>query len=193
MKVVVIYAHPNPMSFNAAIAAVVKEELGKKGAEVRFKDLYAMNWNPVLCAGDFEAYHKGTIPEDIKKEQTDISWADAVIMICPVWWYSVPAMLKGYIDRVFSVGFAYEYTQTGPRGRLTGKSGLIITTSGADERAAQQTGMVNLIEKSFVNAVFSFSGFADYRYKNFFAVPTVSDEERKAMLTELRQLIQNYM
>lgn len=90
MKVVVIYAHPNPMSFNAAIAAVVREELEKKGAEVRFKDLYAMNWNPVLSARDFEGYHKGNITEDIRIEQTDISWADAVIMICPVWWTQYP-------------------------------------------------------------------------------------------------------
>jgi NAD(P)H dehydrogenase (quinone) len=193
MNVVVIYAHPNPMSFNAAIAAVVREELEKKGAEIKFKDLYAMNWNPVLSAGDFEGYYKGTIADDIKTEMTDISWADAVIMICPVWWYSVPAILKGYIDRVFSAGFAYEPSATGPRGMLSGKNALLITTSGADERAAQQNGMVDLITKSFVNAVFGFSGFAGYQHKNFFAVPTVSDNERKEMLTELRQLIQNYI
>ena len=109
MKVVVIYAHPNPMSFNAAIAAAVREELEKKGAKIKFKDLYAMNWNPVLSAAEFESHQKGTVTEDIKTEQTDISWADAVIMICPIWWTSVPAILKGYIDRVFSIGFAYEY------------------------------------------------------------------------------------
>ena len=192
MKVVVIYAHPNPMSFNSAIMTVVKEELEKKSAEVKVKDLYAMNWNPVLGTKDFEGYHKGILPEDIKAEQADISWADAVIMICPVWWYSVPAILKGYIDRVFSIGFAYEYTATGPRGMLTGKKALVITTSGADESTAQQTGMVDLITKSVVNPIFGFSGFAQYQYKNFFAVPTVSDNERKQMLTDLRQLINKF-
>jgi NAD(P)H dehydrogenase (quinone) len=192
MKAVVIYAHPNPMSFNAALAAVVREELKKKGAEVRFKDLYAMNWNPVLSARDFEGYHKGKVTEDIRKEQTDISWADAVILICPVWWTSVPAILKGYIDRVFSIGFAYAYTETGPRGLLKGKNALLITTSGTDEQTSQQNGMRDLITKSVANAVFGFSGFADYKHKNFFAVPTVSDHERKEMLTYLRQLIQNF-
>ena len=193
MKVVLIYAHPNPMSFNAAIAAVVREELEKRGAEIKFKDLYAMNWNPVLSAGEFEGHQKGIITEDIKTEQTDISWADAVIMICPVWWTSVPAILKGYIDRVFSIGFAYEYAATGPRGMLNGKNALLITTSGADEHAAQQDGMMDLITKSFVYAVFGFSGFAGLQHKNFFAVPTVSNNERKEMLTELRQFIQNYI
>jgi NAD(P)H dehydrogenase (quinone) len=192
MKVIVIYAHPNPMSFNAAIAEVVKEELEKKGAEVKSKDLYAMNWNPVLSARDYEGFHKGNVPEDIKTEQADISWADAVILIAPVWWYSVPAILKGYIDRVFSIGFAYEYTPTGPRGMLTGKNALVITTSGAEERNAQQTGMVDLISRSFVNCVFEFSGFDGHQYKNFFAVPSVTDNERKAMLSEMRQIIKNF-
>ena len=193
MKAVVIYAHPNPMSFNSAIAEVVREELEKNGAQVKFKDLYAMNWNPVLSAKDFEGYHKGNLSEDIKTEQADISGADVLIMVSPVWWYSIPAILKGYIDRVLSIGFAYEYTPTGPRGMLTGKKALLITTCGADERTAQQGGLVDEITKSVVNSVFGFSGFAEYKYKNFFAVPTVSDKERKEMLAELRQLIQNYV
>jgi NAD(P)H dehydrogenase (quinone) len=192
MKVVVIYAHPNPLSFNAAIAAVVKEELGKKSAEVKFKDLYAMNWNPVLSAQDFEGIQKGTIPEDIKTEQADISWADAVIVICPVWWTSVPAILKGYIDRVFTNGFAYEYSAAGVKGLLNGKNALLITTSGSDEESNQQSGMVELITKSVAYAVFGFSGFAKCDHTNFFAVPTASDNERQEMLTELRQLINKF-
>lgn len=190
MKAVVVYAHPNPMSFNAAIAAVVREELEKKKVEVKFKDLYAMKWNPVLSGSDFEGYHRGGIAEDVKLEQADIDQAGLLVMIAPVWWYSVPAILKGYIDRVFSIGFAYEYTSSGPRGKLSGKQGLLITTSGADERQNQRTGMTDLIKKSVADSLFGFSGFAGYQYKNFFAVPTVSDEGRKAMLGELRQFVQ---
>ncbi|OPX84135.1 MAG: Glutathione-regulated potassium-efflux system ancillary protein KefF [Pelotomaculum sp. PtaB.Bin104] len=193
MKVVLIYAHPDPRSFNAAIAAVVREELEKIGAEIKFKDLYAMHWNPVLSAKDYAGYDNGTTAEDIKAEQTDISWADVIIMICPVWWNSVPAILKGYIDRVFSIGFAYEFTASGPRGMLNGKKALLITTSGVDKHAAEQSGMMELINKSLVDAVFGFSGFAGYQHKNFFAVPTVSDNERQEMLTELRQFIQNFI
>lgn len=191
MKAVVLYAHPNPMSFNSAIAAVVREELEKKGVEVKFKDLYAMNWNPVLSGKDFEGFHRGSLPEDIKREQADIKGADLVVMIAPVWWYSIPAILKGYVDRVFSIGFAYEYTSTGPRGLLTGKKAMVITTSGADERTAKASGLVDIITNSVVKSIFGFSGFAEYNYKNFFAVPTVSDQERKDMLTELHQMIQN--
>lgn len=189
MNVLVIYAHPNPMSFNAAIVKVVQEELEKKKAVVKVKDLYAMNWNPVLSSEDFQGLHSGQIPADIKQEQADVTWADVVIMIAPVWWHSVPAILKGYIDRVFTVGFAYEYTQTGPRGLLNGKKALVITTSGADEQTAQQTGMIRDLNNALVGAVFGFSGFAEFNNKNLFAVPTVSDEQRKQMLVEIRSTV----
>lgn len=191
MKTLVIYSHPNPKSFNAAILGVVKEELGKKGAEVKVKDLYAMNWSPVLSGSDFQQFLAGKAPEDIAREQADVSWADALIFVSPIWWYSFPAMLKGYIDRVFSQGFAYEYTQTGPRGLLQGKRAFIITTTGADESIANHTGMMNAINTSIVNGIFSFCGFAGAKYKNCFAVPMVSDEDRKGMLEEVREFVRN--
>lgn len=192
MKAVVIYAHPNPVSFVAAVVTVVEEELLNKGVEVRIKDLYGMNFNPVLSEEDFRGYHTGNLIQDIKQEQDDIAWADIVVMVAPVWWYSVPAMLKGYIDRVFSLGFAYEYTSNGPRGMLTGKKGLLITTSGADEKTAKATGMLDAIEDSLGKGLFGFSGFAEHRYKNLFAVPTVSDADRKEMLTQIRELTRNF-
>ncbi|HEX3011259.1 MAG TPA: NAD(P)H-dependent oxidoreductase [Syntrophomonadaceae bacterium] len=192
MNAVVIYAHPNPVSFVAAVVTVVEEGILGKGAQVKVKDLYGMNFNPVLGEEDFRAFHTGNMPEDIRQEQEDIAWADLVVMISPVWWYSVPAMLKGYIDRVFSLGFAYEYTSNGPRGMLTGKKGLLITTSGADEKTAKATGMLDAIENSLVKGLFGFSGFAEYRYKNLFAVPTVSDTDRKQMLAQVRELIKSY-
>jgi len=188
MKSVILLAHPNPMSFNAAIAKVAQEELEKKG-EVKFKNLYEMNFNPVLTREDFEGYHTGKTTADIKQEQDHIAWADLLVMVAPVWWFSVPAILKGYVDRVFSIGFAYEYTSTGPRGLLTGKKALVITTSGADEKSATLGGMVEGIRKTFVEGVFGFSGFARYEYHNLFAVPTVSKEEHKQMLTEIRDLV----
>ncbi len=192
MKVLIVYAHPNPLSFNGAISQVVKEEVEKKGGQVKLKDLYAMNWNPVLSENDFQGFHTGSVPEDIKSEQADVSWADMVIMISPIWWYSVPAILKGYIDRVFSIGFAYEYTPNGPQGKLSGKKALLITTSGADEQMAQAGGMIDSIKRSMVDGFFGFSGFSEYKHKNLFAVPVITDQERKQMLTEIRELIKTY-
>ena len=134
MNTLLVYAHPNAQSFNVALVKVIQEEIVKKGAQIKVKDLYAMNWNPVLSQKDFEGYHSGNLPEDINQEQADVAWSDLVIMVSPIWWYSVPAILKGYIDRVFSLGFAYKYTSTGPLGLLKGKKGLFITTSGANQQ-----------------------------------------------------------
>lgn len=192
MNVVIVYAHPNPQSYHAAVAQAVKEEVEKKGWQVKFKDLYAMSWNPVLSQSDFAAFHNGNIPADIMAEQADVSWSDLVIMISPVWWSSVPAILKGYIDRVFSIGFAYEYTPTGPRGKLGGKKALLITGSGTDEQAAQANGLITAIKRTLVDGFFGFCGFAEFKYKNLAAVTVVTDEERKKMLTDIRELIKSY-
>jgi len=191
MNTLLVYAHPNAQSFNAALVKVIQEEIVKKGDQIKVKDLYAMNWNPVLSQKDFEGYHSGNLPEDIRQEQTDVAWADLVIMAAPVWWYSIPAILKGYIDRVFSLGFAYKYTATGPLGLLKGKKGLFITTSGANQQDAEYGGMLKTLDRSLVG-VFTFSGFAEKRLHNLFAVTTVSDEERQQMLTEVRELIRSF-
>ncbi|MBO8158926.1 NAD(P)H-dependent oxidoreductase [Thermosyntropha sp.] len=192
MKALLVYAHPNPLSFNAAIAATVKEELEKKGIEVKVKDLYAMNFNPVLSKADLEGTHTGNVPADIKAEQEDVRNADIIVMVAPIWWYSVPAIMKGYMDRVFSIGFAYEYTESGPRGLLNGKKGLIITTAGADEKTAKETGLDKVVDMGIAQALFGFCGFSEYKSKIFYAVPMVSDEERRNMLSEVRNLIQNF-
>lgn len=192
MNALIVFAHPNPMSFNASLAKVVQEELAGQGAQVKVKDLYAMGWNPVLSSDDFEGYHTGKITPDVQQEQNDVAWADLVVFIGPVWWYSVPAIMKGYVDRVFSLGFAYKYTQTGPQGLLTGKKGLLITTSGADQKTAEAGGMLDVIRKSMADGLFGFSGFSAWEYKNLFAVTTVADEERKQMLTDIRQFVKKF-
>jgi NAD(P)H dehydrogenase (quinone) len=188
MKAVVIFAHPNPESFNAAILGVVREELAKHG-DVKIKDLYAMNWNPVLSNSDFQSFKGGKMPEDIVREQDAITWADLLVFIGPVWWYSVPAIMKGYIDRVFCEGFAYEYGEQGPRGLLNGKRALLITTSDADGQMSKETGMIEAITTTLVDAVFGFCGFDGAKYKNCFAVTAVSDESRQQMLDEIREFV----
>lgn len=189
MKALVLYAHPNPKSFNAAILQTVQEELAGKGAEVKVKDLYAMNWNPVLSASDFTQMLAGQMPDDIAREQADVAWADVIFVIAPFWWFTIPAILKGYMDRVMSQGFAYLQSEQGPRGLLQGKKAAIITTSGADQNVAQHTGMMEAFQTSFVHGVFGFCGFDETRHHNCYAVPLVSDKERQGMLEEIKEFV----
>jgi len=191
MKALVLFGHPNPQSFNGAILGVVKDELQKLGAEVKAKDLYQMRFNPLLTVEDLKGLHSGSTPEDIKKEQVDVAWADVIIMISPVWWYSITSMLRGYIDRVFSHGFAYRYTATGVDGLLKGKKGILVTTSGANKKTDQQYHMTDKIRSIFIDGFFSFCGITDADYINLYDVVGVSDPERKKMLEDLGGFIRD--
>lgn len=191
MKALVIFGHPSPQSYNGAILDRVTSELKQIGADVRVKDLYNMGFNPLLTVDDFKEMHAGNPPADIKSEQEDIQWADAIIMISPVWWVSVTSMLRGYIDRVFSYGFAYQYTASGPEGMLKGKKGLLITTSGSNRQADKHTRMTEIIRNVFVGGFFGFCGITEADYLNLFDVMNVSDEERKQMLDEVAALIKD--
>jgi len=118
MNYLIVYAHPNPKSFNHAIKERVEAKLKKEKKKYSVRDLYAMKWNPVLGGADFEVMQGGKTPEDIKAEQNYIKEADVVIFIHPIWWFGMPAVLKGYVDRVFSYGFAYEVGKEGVKGIL---------------------------------------------------------------------------
>ena len=154
MKVFFVYAHPNPHSLNAQLKDHAIGSLQRAGHEIRVSDLYAMNWKAVADADDFperdkslpleymlasgEAYESGTQSKDIAAELEKLLWADAVILQFPVWWFGFPAILKGWVDRVFAYKFAYGYKGAGNTyrygdGALTGKRALLSVTLGGPD------------------------------------------------------------
>lgn len=191
MKALVVFAHPNPKSFNKAILDTVLAELQNKNAAVRVKDLYASKFNPILTGEDFEQFQAGKVPEDIAAEQADVSWADTLIFIYPIWWVGQPAILKGWIDRVFSYGFAYQVTEEGPVGLLKGKLARVITTSGSSAEVWGQIGVLEALNTVTITGTFNFSGITDASHKNLYGVPYITDADRKAMLEEAGQIIRS--
>ncbi|GAB3299131.1 NAD(P)H-dependent oxidoreductase [Parasphingorhabdus pacifica] len=153
MKVLWVFAHPEQRSLSASLRDAGIDELRARGEEVRLSDLYAMRWNPVVASADFAhdprerlivgdesrcAYTSGELSEDIRVEQEKLAWADAVVFQFPLWWYGMPAILKGWFDRVFVKGFAYGVRENGRtlrygEGRLAGKRGMLLLTAGASE------------------------------------------------------------
>lgn len=188
-KALIIYSHPNPESFNRSVLQAVTGELESKGVEYKVKDLYEMNWNPVLSAKEFQEMQSGVVPEDVRAEQQDVAWADTLIFIYPIWWAEQPAMMKGWLDRVFSEGFAYEVRNGDAKGLLTGKKAVVITTSGGEKWAMKQSGMIDAVEKSMIEGTLNFIGIEDVEYNNLFAVPSATDAEREEMLEDIRQTI----
>lgn len=101
MRALVVYCHPKDDSFTAAVRDVVLARLAAAGAEVRLADLYADGFNPVLTAAEWSGY--GDIPANrlpVAQAVDDLLWCDTLIFVYPTWWYGLPAMLKGWLDRV---------------------------------------------------------------------------------------------
>jgi NAD(P)H dehydrogenase (quinone) len=122
MQHVIVYAHPNPKSFSAAIRDQISDLSQSLGNSVTIRDLYKINFNPVLSGDDFASIQRGVIPSDIKAEQTVIDSAELITLIFPLWWTGYPAILKGWIDRVLLNGFAYQHSpKNGIKPLLTGK------------------------------------------------------------------------
>lgn len=127
MNILVIYSYPNHNSLNAEIFRTVKNNLSKKHT-VKTLDLYAENFNPVLYFDDEHRRKDLDKDPEMEKYRNLISGADHLIFIFPIWWGGMPAILKGFIDRVFARGFAYSYQGKTPVAHLKGKSAWIITT-----------------------------------------------------------------
>lgn len=186
MKTLIVYAHPNPKSFNAAIKETLVSELQAKGHEVKVRDLYAMNFNPVLNVDDFNHYAQKQIPADVKAEQDGITWADHVVFLYPTWWIGMPAILKGYIDRVFTNGFAFSYTENGAEGLLKGKKALVIQTTGQPLDLLKQYNLLSPMEVSVDHGILGFTGIEVITHQFFGGVPYSSDDDRKRMLEEVK-------
>ncbi|OWT79898.1 MULTISPECIES: NAD(P)H-dependent oxidoreductase [unclassified Achromobacter] len=154
MNVLIVYAHPEPRSLNGALKDFAVQHLRAQGHTVQVSDLYAMNWKATLDGADrldrdsaarFDAsldsrhaYENGTQSADIAAEQDKLRWADAVLFQFPLWWFSMPAIMKGWFERVYAYGFGYGVGEHSDRrwgdrygeGMLAGKRAMLVVTTG---------------------------------------------------------------
>lgn len=154
MNILYVFAHPEPKSLSGALKDFAIKRLEENDHHVQLSDLYAMEWKTTLDADDmikkennarFDpsseskfAFEQGLQAADIAFEQEKLRWADIVIFQFPLWWFSMPAIMKGWFDRVYACGFAYgvgEHSDThwGDRygeGRLAGKRAMLVVTTG---------------------------------------------------------------
>ncbi len=162
MKAFIVYAHPEPKSFNAALRDRAREVFEAAGHDVVVSDLYAMDFKPTIDQRDFHspanrdmlqipleqenAHRTGTTAADIAEEQRKLLWADFVLFQFPLWLYSQPAILKGWMERVFSSGFAHEVKAdvAGRRwfekGGLKGRRAMLSLTCAGSDGAFAPTG-----------------------------------------------------
>jgi NAD(P)H dehydrogenase (quinone) len=158
MKNLIIYAHPNPSSLNHFFKQTILESLEESGQEVIVRDLNEINFNPVLSLDDMTGQRMGQVANDVKTEQDFIAWADQIIFVYPIWWTGMPAIMKGYIDRVFSYGFAYRYDQGIQKGLLTGKQTIIVNSHGKSNAEYEAIGMDKALLLTSDTGIFSYCG-----------------------------------
>ncbi len=188
MNVLIIYAHPNPRSFNRAILDAVETTLRERGHAIRIHDLYQMQCRAVLDGEDLLRNWRGDLPADTRREQDAILWARKLVFIYPIWWFGPPAILKGWIDRVFTCKFAFDFGPSGMTGLLTHEKAMVINTLGGDEATYQAQHWHELLVRPMTEGVLGACGIHEVSYRAFYQVPTVTPAERQAMLAEVRTL-----
>ncbi len=194
MRILAVYAHPSPQSFNHSLLQALIEESERKKHQCVVRDLYREKFQPVLSEKDFEAFNHGDIPADIKAEQEEVKNAEVLVFIHPVWWFGFPAILKGWVDRVFSYGFAYGHDSRGVKPLLTGKKALIFNTTGAPRTSGYiETGTEDAMEKLIDVGIYQFVGLEVLLHRMLYQVPTAADEERRAMLEKVRSDLRKFL
>lgn len=157
MNVLIVYAHPEPRSLNGSLRDFTVQRLRRAGHDVMVSDLYAMRWEPSITRADFldqdesrplkvetaskHAFESGTQSPDIAEEQRKLLWADALILQFPMWWFSMPAIMKGWVERVYAYGLAYGVGEHSDRrwgdrygeGTFKGKRAMLVVTTGGWE------------------------------------------------------------
>jgi NAD(P)H dehydrogenase (quinone) len=162
MKVLIVFAHPEPNSFNGAMLRTAEDTLRAPEFELRVSNLHAMEFNPVPGRHDFtsravdevfsyqseqmHAHERGTFADDVRLEQEKLLWADLLILQFPLWWFGMPAILKGWVDRVLAYGFAYGGGRWYDSGVLRDKRGMLALTTGGPASAYAEDGLQGSIE-----------------------------------------------
>ena len=147
MRHLVIAAHPSAKSFNHSVVEAYVTALTKRGHQAACHDLYAMGFNPILSAREIAATGRGKPPRDIRAELSAIRAADVITLTSPLWWRGLPAMLKGYIDRVFSAVFTD--VGEGHQPSLSGKKGAIITTAERSVEELRSSGTLRALKTTY--------------------------------------------
>ncbi|MBJ6364017.1 NAD(P)H-dependent oxidoreductase [Paenibacillus sp. GCM10012307] len=194
MNHLIVYAHSEEGSFNNAILDTVVKALEAKGHDVHVRDLYKLGFDPIFSKADSAALRAGNPPADIKTEQEYLAQADFITFIYPIWWTGLPAIIKGYVDRTFSYGFAYQYNQEGGIDKLfAGKKGAIINTHGTPSEIYDAIGMTAALKQTSGNGIYEFCGIEVAEHLLFGGIPaSTTAEERSEILNQIEKRFSSF-
>lgn len=168
MQHLIVVAHPLIDSVTMKLSRAYAAELQALGHRQVTHDLYRMGFDPVMRSEELEPLKAGRgVPDDVMQAQAAVAGADTLTVIYPLWWASMPAILKGYVDRVFARGFAYEARAGVTRGLLSGKSCVLLTLSGSPMSLMRGKGEWQAIDTLQDTHIFRSSGLELLEHLHF--------------------------
>jgi putative NADPH-quinone reductase len=190
VNILIILGHPDPGSFNHAIAGAAAETLRGLGHDVVLRDLYAEGFDPVLPA--IEIPKGAALPPDVREHCDQLAAADGLVIVHPNWWGQPPAMLKGWVDRVIRPGVAYEFLEGDggegvPVGLLKARAALVFNTSNTPAQREQEV-FGDPLERLWKDCILQFSGIPRIERRMFGVVCVSTPQQRAAWLDEVRAL-----
>ncbi len=210
MKIVIVYWHPEPQSFNGAMFRTACRVLANAGHEVRISDLHEMHFDPVSSRNNFttvknpdffkqqiEEMHAtvaGGFSKEIDAEMEKIEWCDLMIWQFPLWWFGLPAALKGWVDRVFAMGRVYGLGHYYETGVFRGKRALLSLTTGGTEDAFRQGGFNGDIAgllRPIERGILEFVGFGVLAPQVVYGPARMTNDEREQQLAAYATRLQN--
>ena len=194
MQISIILAHPDPSSFNAAIAHTAQETLARDGHTVHFHDLYADQFDPLLPSSEIPK--EVELSAELRRQCDEIATADGIIIVHPNWWGQPPAILKGWVDRVMRPGIAYEFLDGDggegiPRGLLRAQAALVFNTSNtASDRETAVFG--DPLERIWKDCIFGLCGVSRFFRQTFNIIVVSTPEQRATWLTSVKETVQRH-
>ena len=198
MKFLCVLAHPEPASFTTSLARHGMRALEREGHVTDVADLYAMNFDPVSDRRNFvatanpdrfdqqaeEKVASATMgfSVDLQKEMERLESCDVLVLQFPIWWLGMPAIMKGWIDRVFAIGVTYGGGRWFDRGMIRGKRAMIAVTIGGTERAYSPEGIYGRaadILRPINHGILAFCGFDVVEPFITYAPARKSEDERR--------------
>lgn len=186
MKVLIVLGHPNSGSFNHALAEACNTQITKNGHTVFFHDLYKEHFNPLNHSKD----------DDIAQYCSELTTSDGIIMIHPNWWGQPPAIVKGFLDRVFIPDVAYTFIHDAnnkliTKGLLKAQIALVLNTSNTTQELEDNI-YKDPLETIWKNRVFHFCGISNFKRINYSVMKDSNIEQRKIWLSEIQNLVNSY-
>ena len=191
MNILLVLAHPNEKSFNAAIARVAVEALEENGHCVMFHDLYRERFDPFLPTEEFP--RGAELPDDIRQHCDEIATADGIIVVHPNWWGQPPAVLKGWVDRVIRPGVAYGFNEGDngegvPVGLLRAESAIVFNTGNTTAKREQDV-FGDPLERIWRDCIFGLCGVTQVHRRLFGVIVTSTPQQRAEWLAEVKTLV----